>query len=172
VIHLPDERSLAPRGIENPFETRRLGEPNSFPATSYGQFVDGTAVSASSQLADVSRVLHLSVCLSVRHGGLGACARRGHRRPFLPVSTTRNQQWVNRGRSCQAPSRTSSAMWLGRADKLDAGHPRRGPRNLLLGGSALPPAVRCHEDLRPPCERPAPPLSRAGTTDRPCECRR
>ena len=63
-----------------------LGEPIPFPATLAPQFVDGAAVSASPQLAGISRVLPLSVCLRVRHGGPGARARRGHRRPFLPVS--------------------------------------------------------------------------------------
>jgi hypothetical protein len=47
--------------------------------------VDGRAVSASFQLADVWRVLGLSVCLRVRHGGPDVRGRGGHRRPFLRV---------------------------------------------------------------------------------------
>jgi hypothetical protein len=82
--------SAPDRWTENsplPFmNTVPLGEPNPFPATFSPQFVDGTATSASPQLADVSRVLRLSVCLRVRPGGPDVRAGGGHWRPFLPVS--------------------------------------------------------------------------------------
>jgi hypothetical protein len=56
-------------------------------ATFSPEFVDGIAVSPSLQLADVSRILRLSVCLRVRHGGPDVRACGVRRRPVLPVST-------------------------------------------------------------------------------------
>ena len=83
----PNKSPTADGGLEKKLENSVFGEPNSFPATISPQFVDGEAVSQSPQLADVSRILRLSVCLRVRHGGPDVCAGGGRRMPFLPVST-------------------------------------------------------------------------------------